>query len=79
MQKKDAYVETRGRDPRGRDQFYDERKKDITVSLTPTAAKSLTLMAQARKLTRSQFLELIARHEIPLATKSEIVGELRAS
>lgn len=77
--KKETQPQKEARDTRGREVMYDEYKKDVTVTLTPTAAQNLSKMAKARKLTRSEFLEKIGRGEISVESKVEMMGECLAS
>ncbi|OKH29999.1 hypothetical protein NIES2101_42790 [Calothrix sp. HK-06] len=42
-------------------EMYDEIKKSVSLSLTPTAVKKLDILAGNMSLSRSEFIEQIAR------------------
>ncbi|MBD2088831.1 ribbon-helix-helix protein, CopG family [Microcoleus sp. FACHB-1515] len=48
--------------------LHDEVKRQISLALTPTAQQRLDEMAEQQGLSRSEFVEQIARGLIPLAT-----------
>ena len=60
MPKKDLNI------TKGEPELYDEKKKPPNLALTPTAAKMLDELATKMGLTRSEFVERIARGIIPL-------------
>ncbi len=75
MPKKDLNI------TKGQPELYDEKKKPLNLALTPTAAKKLDELAVKMGLTRSEFVERIARGIIPLhpdALPSDDVGESEA-
>jgi hypothetical protein len=49
---------------KGEGVFYDERKKQISMSLTPTALTRLDIIAEEAGLSRSEFLERVLRRLI---------------
>jgi hypothetical protein len=55
---------------KGEPELYDEKKKPLNLAMTPTGAKKLDALAQQMGLTRSEFVERIARGIIPLQTNS---------
>lgn len=60
MPKKDLNI------TKGEPELYDEKKKPLNLALTPTGAKMLDELAEKLGLTRSEFVERIARGLIPL-------------
>lgn len=48
---------------RGQPESYDELKKKVSLSLTPTAIKRLDHRSQKSGLSRSEFVERFAREE----------------
>lgn len=46
---------------KGKPVYYDELKKIITVSLTPTATSAFDAKAKEAGLSRSEYLEQLAR------------------
>lgn len=60
MPKKDLNI------TKGEPELYDEKKKPLNLALTPTGAKMLDELATKMGLTRSEFVERIARGIIPL-------------
>ncbi|BAY33695.1 CopG/DNA-binding domain-containing protein [Nostoc carneum NIES-2107] len=52
---------------KGVPELYDETKKQVSISLTPTAVKELDVLAKQEGVSRSEFIERIARHRIPIA------------
>lgn len=60
MSKKDLNI------TKGEPELYDEKKKPLNLALTPTAAKMLDELAAKVGLTRSEFVERVARGLIPL-------------
>lgn len=46
---------------RGRDQIYGELKKPTMIALTPTGVEKLDALAAEFSLSRSEFIERIAR------------------
>ena len=46
---------------RGRPEYYEQRKKQYSLSLTPLAVEKLDAMAEERGLSRSEYVEQIAR------------------
>lgn len=51
--------------------LWDEVKKSIHISVTPTAVKGLDELAQQRELSRSELVERIGRGLIPLGDQSQ--------
>ena len=52
----------KGKDPRTKEPlFYDEKKKQVSMQLTPTAIASLDQAASARGISRSELVEQYAR------------------
>ncbi|HYX16201.1 MAG TPA: hypothetical protein VE944_17890 [Nostoc sp.] len=51
---------------RGQPEFYDELKKVVSVSLTPTAIEGLNNISRAYMISRSELMEQIGRHVIQL-------------
>ncbi len=49
---------------RGEGVFYGERKKQISITLTPTALMQLDIIAEEAGLSRSEFLERVLRQLI---------------
>ncbi len=60
MPKKDLNI------TKGEPELYDEKKKPLNLAMTPTGAKQLDALAKQMGLTRSEFVERIARGIIPL-------------
>ena len=60
---------------------YDELKKQISATLTPTAIQGLNAHAKAWDTSRSDFLELIGRGEIAVPSPQEMerLGESSAN
>lgn len=58
---------------RGQPEMYDELKKIVTVSLTPTAVAGLDQYARDRSISRSELIERIGRQVIKLS--SDLVHE----
>jgi hypothetical protein len=56
------------RSRRGQGQYYAEPKKPTIVGLTPTAVEQLDELAAEFQLSRSEFIEQIARRLIPVGT-----------
>lgn len=52
---------------KGTPELYNEVKKQVNLSLTPTAIDRLDKLAKQHRLSRSEFVEQIARGFIPLA------------
>jgi metal-responsive CopG/Arc/MetJ family transcriptional regulator len=46
---------------RGKPEIYSEVKKSICICLTPTAIANLDKLAQARQISRSEFVEQLTR------------------
>jgi metal-responsive CopG/Arc/MetJ family transcriptional regulator len=59
-------------------QKYGERKTDVTVSLTPSVIKGLDERAQKNGLSRSEYIEGLARGTIS-AEERRMLGEFLAS
>lgn len=53
---------------KSRETFYDEHKKPTMISLTPTGAEKLEALASQFSLSRSEFIEQIARGIIPVGS-----------
>ena len=53
---------------KGLGQYYSEPKKPTMIGLTPTAVKQLDELAAEFNLSRSEFIERIARRMIPVGT-----------
>lgn len=51
---------------RGQPEFYDELKKIVSVSLTPTAIEGLNNLSRAYMISRSELIERIGRYVIQL-------------
>ena len=51
---------------RGQPEMYDELKKIVTVSLTPTAVAGLDQFARNRSISRSELVERIGRQVIKI-------------
>lgn len=51
---------------KGQPEKYDEMKKRVNFTLTPTGLRQLDNLATQRQLSKSEFIEQIARGEIPL-------------
>ena len=52
---------------RGKPEIYDELKKIVSVSITPTALAGLDELSQKRAISRSELIEQIGRQLIQLA------------
>jgi hypothetical protein len=71
---------------RDKPEMYDELKKIVSISITPTAVAGLDELSQERSISRSELIEQIGRYRIELpgkdgATKQEVVDaeiEVRA-
>ncbi len=46
--------------------MYDEHKKRVNISLTPTAVERLDALAGSMDVSRSELIEQVARGTIPL-------------
>jgi hypothetical protein len=53
---------------KGLGQYYSEPKKPTMIGLTPTAVERLDELAAEFQLSRSEFIERIARRIIPVGT-----------
>jgi hypothetical protein len=53
---------------RGQPELYDEVKKRVTIALTPTGDKRLSELASIFDLSKSEFVEQLARGVIPILT-----------
>jgi hypothetical protein len=53
---------------RGQPELYDEVKKRVTIALTPTGDKRLSELASTFDLSKSEFVEQLARGVIPILT-----------
>ena len=53
---------------RGQPELYDEVKKRVTIELTPTGDKRLSELASTFDLSKSEFIEQLARNAIPILT-----------
>lgn len=53
---------------RGQPELYDEVKKRVTIALTPTGDKRLSKLASTFDLSKSEFIEQLARGVIPILT-----------
>ncbi len=51
---------------RGQPEIYDELKKVVSLSLTPTAVTKLDQLSQEIGISRSEFVERIARGEFQI-------------
>jgi len=51
---------------KGLGQYYSEPKKPTMIGLTPTAIEQLDALAAEFQLSRSEFIERIARRKIPV-------------
>ncbi|OKH33635.1 hypothetical protein FACHB389_17765 [Nostoc calcicola FACHB-389] len=51
---------------RGQPEAYDELKKIVSVSLTPTAIDGLDNLSRTYMISRSEFIERIGRHIIQI-------------
>jgi uncharacterized membrane protein affecting hemolysin expression len=56
---------------RGKPEMYSEVKVSICIALTPTAIAELNELAQSMQLSRSEFVEQIARGLIRLNLNNE--------
>ncbi|OUC14562.1 MAG: hypothetical protein B0A82_11540 [Alkalinema sp. CACIAM 70d] len=54
------------RSRKGQGQYYTEPKKPTMIGLTPTAVEQLDELAAEFQLSRSEFIEQIARRLIPV-------------
>lgn len=59
--------------------IHGAKKKDFTISLTPEAALLLDGLAEQSNLSRSEFIERIARNQISLEGENLAMGELLAN
>lgn len=59
--------------------IHGAKKKDFTISLTPEGASLLDGLAAQLNLSRSEFVERIARNQISLEGENLAVGELLAN
>ena len=55
----------------GQPEMYDEHKKRVNISLTPTAVERLDALAGSMDVSRSELIEQVARGTIPLLTNSQ--------
>jgi len=60
---------------KGYPELYDEVKKRVNLSLTPTAIAGLDKLAQELDLSRSELVERIGRGSIPLAEQRSLSEE----
>lgn len=67
-----------GKRPRtkGEPAFYDEMKKRVNLTLTPTSIEGLDELAEAWGVSRSELMERIGRGVIPVP-KPEEVNQLK--
>lgn len=64
---------------KGQGAFYNEAKKNVAFTLTPTGVKGLDEIASKMELSRSELVEQIGRKIIPVSSESERLGEKKAS
>ena len=67
------------RTSKGYPELYDEVKKRVSLSLTPTAISKLDELAQELSLSRSELVEQIARGVIPLTGQKSLSEEFEFS
>ncbi len=67
------------RTSKGYPELYDEVKKRVNLSLTPTAIAGLDELAQELDLSRSEFVEQVGRGLIPLAKQKSLSEEFAFS
>ncbi len=60
---------------KGYPEFYDEVKKRVNLSLTPTGIAGLDKLSQELNLSRSELVEQIGRGLIPLAEQTSLSEE----
>lgn len=62
-------------------EMYDEHKKRVNISLTPTAVERLDALAGSMDVSRSELIEQVARGTIPLRIndKAHRLGESSAN
>lgn len=62
---------------KGQPIMYDELKKVVAVSLTPTAVQRLDVLAESMDVTRSELIEQVARGTYPVFDnkQAERLGE----
>ena len=59
--------------------IHGAKKKDFTVSLTPEAANLLDLLASHLNVSRSEFIERMARNQIVQTSNTDLLGECSAN
>jgi len=66
---------------KGQPEMYDEHKKRVNISLTPTAVERLDALAGSMDVSRSELIEQVARGTIPLRLNDEAhrLGESSAN
>lgn len=57
---------------------HGQKKKDVTITLTPDAVAQLDQWAQGMDISRSELIERMARGQIHLYAGLEVTGELCA-
>lgn len=57
---------------RGQPEIYDELKKVVSLSLTPTAIAGLDQFSQKLEISRSEFVERVARGVIQISIHEAI-------
>lgn len=55
----------------GQPEMYDEHKKRVNISLTPTAVERLDELAELMDVSRSELVEQVARGTMSLLTKEQ--------
>ncbi len=61
-----------GKRSKGKPAFYDEMKKRVNLTLTPTGFDGLDNLALERGLSKSEFVEQIGRGLIPVIGSQEV-------
>jgi dsDNA-specific endonuclease/ATPase MutS2 len=59
--------------------IHGQRKANITLTITPEAAELLEEKAKALKISKSEFVERIARNLISESQEEQLLGECSAS
>lgn len=55
--------------------IHGQKKKDVTVSLTPEGVEKLDLRAKALGISRSELIERMARNHVSLTPEQQLLGE----
>lgn len=59
--------------------IHGQKKKDVTVTLTPEGIQKLDLRAKALGISRSELIERMARNHASLTPEQQMLGEMSSN